>query len=283
MKLTKKRERWAESRKDATLVGKPLSYPAPAAAMYEKHMQALIKRMRREYERETLRLFRDLGQTATDSSISSQSRILLNKLSKKWESIFTQAATDIVNGFINRVDNFAQKDTEASLKQLSGGLAIKTPKMPDGLRDKLIAATNENVSLIKSIPAQYYNRIEGAVMRSIMSGQSGAADIYDELMKIGGMSERRAKLIATDQTRKITSAANVERMKSAGVKKWRWLHSRGGAEPRQLHLRLNGQEFSYDDEPPIIDERTGERGYPGQLINCRCVQQPIISFDEADD
>lgn len=53
-------------------------------------------------------------------------------------------------------------------------------------------------------------------------------------------------------------------MKSAGVKKFQWLHSAGGRDPRPLHINdypsgLNGGIFSFDDLP-VIDEKTGERG-----------------------
>jgi uncharacterized protein with gpF-like domain len=29
---------------------------------------------------------------------------------------------------------------------------------------------------------------------------------------------------------------------------------------------------------PVIDPRTGERGIPGQAINCRCVMRPLVEF-----
>ncbi|RIQ43658.1 phage head morphogenesis protein, partial [Bordetella avium] len=32
------------------------------------------------------------------------------------------------------------------------------------------------------------------------------------------------------------------------------------------------------DNPPIIDKTTGERGLPGQLINCKCRMRPVIDF-----
>ena len=71
-------------------------------------------------------------------------------------------------------------------------------------------------------------------------------------------------------------------MQGLGVKKFKWLHSMGGKEPRPLHKNvLNGNVYSFDD-PPVIDERTGERGLPGVLINCRCRMLPVIEF-KADD
>ena len=280
MKLSKKRERWVKNRKDAVITGSALSYPAAPAARYQKAVGAMLEQMNAEYEREINRLYRDFNVGTMDASIASQARILMNSLGKKWSERFSKAGGGIVDRMINGIDRDAAKRLDMSLKELSGGITIKTPDMPAGLRDKIIAATAENVSLIRTIPAQFHTRIEGVVMRSITQGQEGSATVFKELRKGYGITEKRAKLIAVDQTRKITSALNVERMQAAGIKQWRWRHSSGGAEPRQLHLRLNGEVFNYDDEPPVIDERTGERGYPGQLINCRCVQVPVISFDD---
>src|SRR5699024_2966303 len=267
MKLTKKREKWAQNRKNAKLVGKPLVYPASVSQQYERQLDALIKRMRREYERDIEKLYERFDALTMDDSIASQARIILNELGRKWEEIFNRASKDITDGFISRLDKFAKRDAARSLEELSGGLTINVPQWPGELQDKITAAVNSNVKLIRNIPEEYRLRIEGIVNRSIESGQKGSQSVFNELMKTGEMSEKRAKLIATDQTRKVTSAMATERMKAAGVERWRWVHSGGGKEPRELHLQLNGKEFRYDEEPPVIDT-DGTRGYPGQLINC---------------
>lgn len=259
-------------------MGKPLVYPAAVSRQYERQLDALVKRMRKDYERTITQIYRRFGVLTLDDSLASQSRIILNELGREWQQIFDRASKDIVDGFISRLDRFAKTDVAQSLEQLSGGLRIDVPQWPGDLQDKITAAINENTKLIRNIPEEYRFRVEGVVNRSIESGQNGSQAIFDELMHSGDMTEKRAKLIATDQTRKVTTAMNVERLKSAGVERWRWVHSGGGREPRELHIELSGQEFRYDEDPPIIDERTGERGYPGQLINCRCVQVPVIDF-----
>ena len=48
--------------------------------------------------------------------------------------------------------------------------------MPEALKDKIIASTAENVSLIKSIPLQFHQRIESVALRSISQGGEGAKD-----------------------------------------------------------------------------------------------------------
>src|SRR5690554_2432454 len=90
MKLTKKREQWAQNRKNAKLVGKPLVYPASVSQQYERQLDALIKRMRREYERDIARLYRDFGALTLDASLASQARIVLNELGRRWEQIFNR-------------------------------------------------------------------------------------------------------------------------------------------------------------------------------------------------
>jgi uncharacterized protein with gpF-like domain len=35
--------------------------------------------------------------------------------------------------------------------------------------------------------------------------------------------------------------------------------------------------YSFDDLP-VVDERTGETGIPGQAVNCRCTMSPVFDF-----
>jgi SPP1 gp7 family putative phage head morphogenesis protein len=144
----------------------------------------------------------------------------------------------------------------------------------------LTATVAENVSLIKSIPAQYMKDVAGSVFRAIQTGD-GLADIVPKLAEVEGVTMRRARNIALDQTRKTYNAINRERMKAVGVKKFEWIHSGGGQHPRELHMQMDGKVYAFDDLP-VIDERTGERGIPGQAVNCRCTMRPIVDFGEDD-
>lgn len=281
--LTKKREGWAEQRGGHTFKGTPLRYPAPVAERYKSQLDAMIERMSKEYEREMVALFNELGGELTqDASIASQARIRLNKLRNKWERFFSKRAPVIADNIIGQVDKYSASSLGASLKQLSGGLTLKTTVMPAALKEAVTASIAENVTLIKSIPQQYHTQIEGAVMRSIQPGGNGLQDVRAAVTERLGITKRRADMIATDQVRKATTSANSARAKALGIRKFQWLHSGGGAEPRKLHQELDGMTFSYDDLP-VIDERTGERGLPGQLINCRCVAIPIVDFGGDDE
>ena len=167
------------------------------------------------------------------------------------------------------------------MKDLSGGLSLNTGLVPDALSEALTAAVAENVQLIKSIPQQYLTQIQGAVMRSIQPGGNGLQDLIPVLKAQKGITERRARNIALDQTRKTFNAANTERMQALGVKKFEWIHSGGGAHPRKDHIEMSGNIYSFDD-PPVIGVMYGAevRGFPGDLPNCRCTMRPVIEFDD---
>lgn len=280
--LSEKRAEYVDGRVSGRLVGQPLHYPAAPSDDYDKAMRRIIREMERAYREELLSVHEQVLEgeevASMDASLASQLRIRLNALRARFSKLFTERAPAIVSSMLERVNQSQQRILGASLKELSGGLTLKTDVMPTALSEALTAATNENVSLIKSIQSRYHTQVEGIVMRSIQPGGRGAADIKEGLMRYKGVTERRAKIIATDQTRKVTAAMNYERSKSLGIKSFKWQHSSGGKEARPLHKNvLNGKIFSYDDLP-VIDEKTGERGLPGQLINCRCVAVPVLDW-----
>jgi SPP1 gp7 family putative phage head morphogenesis protein len=286
IRLTKKRQAWAEPRQ-ATLKGERLSpYSGAAASKYDAQLQRMVKAMRKEYNDEVRRLFKthadEESALAMDASLASQARMLFNSLGKKWAQIFGSRATRITEQMIDGTSMASKRNLGESLKKISGGITIKVPDMPAALQEQITAATAENVGLIKSVQQQLHERISQLVLRSVATGGKGAAEIFEEIRHYEGLTEKRAKLIAIDQTRKITAVMNAERAKAVGIKKFEWVHSGGGSDPRKRHLELDGTIHSYDD-PPIIDPKTGQRGLPGVLVNCRCVAVPILELGDAED
>lgn len=278
-KLTRKRSEYVNQRAAGVIVGKPLTYSAGQMERYQRLIGKLTAAMFKDYRRELASVFKQNDVITIDASISSQARITLNRLRDKWARIFRRESPRIVDQIVNGIDKASSDTLKQSLKALAGGITLKTDAMPAALKQAVGAAVSENVALIKSIEAQYHTQIEGAVMRSLQPGGRGMADVFEALQKYEGITDRRRDLIATNQTRRISAAMSLERAKSAGITKFRWKHSMGGSTQRELHLELNNQVFEYDNLP-IIDKRTGERGMPGVLPNCRCVAIPIVEWGD---
>lgn len=261
--------------------GTPLTRPGRAEERFQAALVAAVGRMREETEAEVRRLWQAHApavRSGMDASLASQSRILTNALQKRFRVLFDKLAPALAKKHAKGVDDHSKAQLHGSLREVSGGLSLKTSVVTPRVREVQKAAVAENVALIKSIPAEYFPRIQGAVMRSIQKGD-GVATVLEAIGKIGAVTKSRAELIARDQTSKATTALNQARMEALNIREFEWLHSGGGKEPRPLHRdKLDGQVFRLDD-PPVIDERTGERGLPGQLINCRCRMVPVIQFE----
>lgn len=279
--LTKRKQKWVSSRNPDVLRGTPISPNAAPELRYFDSLAKLIYGMTLETEREIKRLFNKepaKEHFAMDASVSSQARILTNALIKKFMDKFAKNAKPIAERLANEVDAASSAQVHSSIRQLSGGLSLPTANLDGQLKDMLSATITENVNLIKSIPQQYLNGVQQAVMRSIAGGTT-PENLTEYLRKHKGITLRRARMIAMDQNRKAMQGLSRGRMKNLGIRKFIWLHTGGSNEPRELHVRMSGNIYSFDD-PPIIDERTGERGFPGDAVNCRCKMQPVIDFKD---
>lgn len=266
--------------------GTKLSYNAAIQFRYSRAILALVERMTNQTEK----AIRDFYQGkpakeffAEDASVSSQARILTNNLTKHFDALFNREAPPIANQMVGESDKASKSALSTSLKELSDSLTISAASLTSNgtMSDILSASVTENVNLIKSIPSQYLDQVNGAVMRSISVG-NGLQDLEPFFARQKGITERRAKNMALDQTRKVYNGINKGRMLNIGVTEYEWLHSGGGQHPRQLHIDLDGKICSLED-PPVIQYDPEVRGIPGQLINCKCTMRPIVKFNSGDD
>jgi SPP1 gp7 family putative phage head morphogenesis protein len=258
-------------------------------AKYRARLERMVEQMAAATERSINQLYRapgaPAGHVAMDASFTSMAARLLRELGRRFTGLFTGNAGGLADYLAKGIQVSSAKQLGDSLKHVSGGVTLKTDVASGAVAEVTKAAIKQNVALIKSIPAKYFEQIESAVMRSIQTGK-GLKDLQPEIQKIGKVSKDRAALIARDQTAKATTAINKARMSGLGIRKFEWLHSAGEKHPRELHITpapagLNHGIFEIDN-PPIIDERTGERGLPGQLINCKCRMVPVISFEATE-
>lgn len=228
--------------------------------------------MTRETNLELLKLFRTETAKeyfAQDASISSQARILMNKLTSKFTELFNYKSSSLAKTMVEQSQRYSTTTLNRSLDQLTGGLSLNTGLITPGLEDVSKSIIAENVSLIKSIPQKYFTDVTGAVMRSISAG--GLFDLQPQIAKYDGMTQRRAQLIALDQTRKAYTLINVEKMKSLGLNKFQWMHTGGSQSPRHSHVKIDGMIFSYaniiaEQRAAGVPER--DLGLPSIPVNC---------------
>ncbi len=135
-------------------------------------------------------------------------------------------------------------------------------------------AAQQAADLITSIPERYLGRVRDAVTRSWQDGERWESLVAD-IEEIGHITERRARLIARDQTSKMNAAFNEVRQTSLGIEEYSWSGALDARE-RKSHVAMEASRQRWDS-PPMVD---GEAVHPGQAINCRCASIPIIRLDD---
>lgn len=277
--VTSKRIRLASERGAQELKGTRLQVPAPIQQRYAQALGAMVAQMTSQVAREIKREFETpeaRAYFATDATLGSQARITMNRLTNTFNALFARKAKGLAETMLAQTERAATAGVYSSLKALSGGLSLKASIVTPDMVDTFKAIISENVGLIKSISTDYLNQVQGSVMRSIANG-NGLADLVPALEKYDGMTHRRAHNIALDQTRKAYNNVARDKMQALGVAEYEWIHSGGSNQPRQDHIEMDGNVYRFDD-PPVIDEATGERGIPGQAPNCRCTMRPVFRF-----
>lgn len=279
-----RKQPWHSTYKPDIMRGGPLIHNATPSVRYYAILQNLIHRMTHETEMEIRHLFRgDAAEEyfAMDANVSSQAKTLTNALAAKFDKLFASNSKPIAEQVANETDRNSKISLQSSIQKFAGEITLTGNVLQAVAPELRTAIIAENVGLIKSIPSQYLDEVQGAVMRSITTG-NGLQDLVPFLARHKEITLTRARLIAKDQTSKAYSAINRNRLMALGLDEYEWRHSAGGHEPRPLHQHvLNGtiQKFS---DPPVIQEAKGKqpeiRGYPGQLIHCRCFAVPIMRF-----
>lgn len=103
------------------------------------------------------------------------------------------------------------------------------------------------------------------------------------IKKSFGVTEKKAKFLARQETMLMTTKLKQIRYEEAGVNHYKWKCVTGTpAHPvRPFHRALNdrsqkGELFRFDKPP--IDGPHGERHNPGENYNCRCTAIPVVKF-----
>lgn len=206
------------------------------------------------------------------------SKMVADSLFSDFKAAFSRTANTVkakVSGIAETLaKTVVSKQREVSDGQLSDMIFKRTGidfsgLMQDSvLQEAVDEAVAANVALITSIPQQYLDRVEQAVMASLQAGMLNDT-LADELAKIKGVTDNRAKLIARDQLGKINSRLSQIRQQSLGITHYFWSTSQD-ERVRKRHARWDGDRIAWDT--PTID------GHPGQAIRCRCTAIPDLDF-----
>ncbi len=135
------------------------------------------------------------------------------------------------------------------------------------LQDQLKLFASQNAQLIRSLPAQELEQVAQIIERGLQEG-SRFHSMTQSIQERFGITRRRARLIARDQTSKLNASLTKLRQQELGVEEYIW-QTAGDERVRPTHKAHDGKKFRWDNPPK-------DTGHPGTDINCRCVAVPVL-------
>ena len=245
----------------------PVKAPKNPEVRYRKQLNLLVRSLRADINRDVLPLLKSFEPEYVNDAYASLLEETFDRLRTTYSAIGRQEKI-VAASFVNNT-NATNKQRFYKAIENGIGVDIRGIIQNEGLDDILVATTRENVGLIRSIPEEFFKKIENVVFTGTTQGRR-ATSMIKEIQEIGKVTTKRAKLIARDQTSKLNSALNQQRQQNLGIEEYIWKTSSDG-RVRESHARNNNKTFRWDTPPK-------ETGHPGQDIQCRCVAQPIIKI-----
>ena len=263
---------------------KPVFPPAGIEKEYEKRLKRAVREMEKSVVYWLRARYRANESKIVGDSATSDLLQALRKLLHQWEQNFRDLAETLPRWFVNKIRGYVTGNLAAQTKPLRDaglGFNLKFSYMSQKERQTFAAIVAENVNLIKSIARESLTQVEGIVLRNIEAGHD-LSQMTEELHKQFGVSERRARMIARDQTNKATNNLTRQRLLSYGITRGIWMHTASGKTYRETHALDHTQggmdgavyfieEGCYDPNPNVQDYIQ-----PGELVNCYCVCRPVV-------
>mgnify|MGYP000312512985 CR=1 FL=1 len=198
---------------------KPIELSKAAGIRYNAELKKMVNKVRADIESILVPKIKMLEhEYVADSSWWDVIGAAIKLLKEKYSGdAFAQWAARTSESFVSSVNYRNQ--------QQFSGFGIDVFGQSATVTEYLQASAFDNARLIKSIPEQYLKQVESLVMANMRAGLRPSA-INKQLQNQFGVTQRRAKMIARDQTSKVSNSLARKRMISAGIKFWKWSTSK---------------------------------------------------------
>lgn len=242
--------------------------PTSVGISYNVELQRIVNAIRKDINEYLIPALKSEQSNYTaDATWFDRLSAILRRIRERWESPQFRALSEVVaRRFVNAVDDRTQKS-----------LGFDLYGNNEALNTVIEASIYDNTRLIRSIPEQYLSQVESIVVTNTRTGIRSSA-IASQLADQFGVTERRAKFIARDQTAKVNSAVAQKRIIASGFIYFQWRTSRD-SRVRDRHRAIADKVTEYGrgvyryDNPPLSDK--GEPILPGVDFSCRCSQRPV--------
>lgn len=254
---------------------------------YNAKLQVMVRRIKKDIDEAILPLIRRLEPEYVQDSAPSPSVGVMVTVDA-WSDVIMAAmrflferwrADRTAPGAQRIAQDFVRAAIRKSERDMRRSAGIDVFSGSQQMRDYLTAAAEQNVQLIQSIPQRYLEEVQTLLIANMRSGMRPGY-IERALQEQFGVTSRRAKFIARDQTSKIQGEIAQRQQQDAGFEYFKWVDSHD-QRVRHRHREIAEKTTSYGpgvykwSNLPLSQDGTPIR--PGQDYNCRCVAIPVSS------
>lgn len=156
--------------------------------------------------------------------------------------------------------------------------------MAGAIGDAVQAQVDWNAYLISSTPIQISRWITTYAAEQQQAGRRGEDIALDLQKHIPSLTKARSNLIARTECGKASTALTRAQSQDLGINWFLW-HGTHDSRTRRAHRELDGVLMHWGDLPApeaLAGEKNVGRYGPGEIYNCRCYAEPVISIDYID-
>jgi len=230
------------------------------------------KHIERRYARSLRRVSEDIGDIIAAMAVNGRlDSLQFIEAMRRYSDMVAEWADEII------VPRFLLETDAANVRRWRQGesarinKALEQPLAEGVVAQQMDLLQAEQVKYIKSIPLDAAERVQKIIRQNI--NQTKRSDVAaEQILKSQKVSQSRATLIARTETAKAMSALTQARAMEVGSDAYIWRTMRD-SDVRPSHAKADGTVYKWSN-PPTLDGMTGNAG---ELPNCRCFPEPIIS------
>lgn len=245
--------------------------PSRSEIAYNQTLQRIINAVKKDIDEQLIPVIEAAAPEYVADAWGMDIQGVIDTLLAKWTSRpFRRLAERLASSFVRTMLSTIDRQQKRSF-------GIDVLQDSPEIRATMEAAAIQNANLIKSIPERYLNNVANSVLANMRTGLL-PREVAKQIEAEYGVTQRRARFIARDQTAKINGELTKQRQIDAGYEYFRWLDG-DDERVRASHRAIAEADVGYgkgvyrwDDLP--TNER-GERIQPGSDFNCRCSSRPV--------
>lgn len=237
---------------------------------YNQVLQRLVNAVKKDIDEQLVPAISSLQSGYVQDAWGQDVQSIIDRLLERWTSPGFQAlANRLASGFVRTTLSAIDRGQKRSF-------GIDVLQNSPEIRATMQAAAIQNANLIKSIPEQYLKSVSNSVLANMRTGLL-PREVAKQIETEYGVTQRRARFIARDQTAKVNGELSKQRQIDAGYEFFKWTTSHD-ERVRHSHDQIAKADVGYGpgvyrwDDLPTNEH--GQKIQPGSDYQCRCFGRP---------